>query len=52
MARKQARRWSQRVTRTSNALDLESGVFPSLSAPDRKTLTRAKQELHKLYGRA
>jgi hypothetical protein len=29
MARKQshARRWSQRVTRTSNALDLESRVF-------------------------
>jgi hypothetical protein len=27
MARKQTRRWSQRVTRTSNALDLESGVF-------------------------
>ena len=27
MARKQARRWSQKVTRTSNALDLESGVF-------------------------
>jgi len=27
MARKKARRWSQRVTRTSNALDLESGVF-------------------------
>jgi len=24
---KQARRWSQRVTRTSNALDLDSGVF-------------------------
>jgi hypothetical protein len=27
MSRKPARRWSQRVTRTSNALDLESGVF-------------------------
>ena len=26
-SRKQPRRWSQRVTRTSNALDLESGVF-------------------------
>jgi hypothetical protein len=25
--RKQPRRWSQRVTRTSDALDLESGVF-------------------------
>lgn len=25
--RKQPRRWSQRVTRTSNALDLDSGVF-------------------------
>ena len=32
MARKQARRWSQRVTRTSNALDLESGVFRMRSA--------------------
>jgi hypothetical protein len=90
----QSRRWSARVTRTSNALDLESGVFrrrspraiarslkrsaeasarrrsapfrsamsmltfyvnragKSLSASDRKTLTRAKQELRKLYGRA
>src|SRR5262245_44125216 len=27
MPRKPPRRWSQRVTRTSNALDLESGVF-------------------------
>jgi uncharacterized protein DUF3175 len=27
MARKPSRRWSQQVTRTSNALDLESGVF-------------------------
>ena len=27
MARRKPRRWSQRVTRTSNALDLESGVF-------------------------
>lgn len=27
MIRKKTRRWSQRVTRTSNALDLESGVF-------------------------
>ena len=26
-ASKQRRRWSQRVTRTSNALDLEQGVF-------------------------
>jgi len=93
-ARKQTRRWSQRVTRTSNALDLESGVFrmhsaraialslarsaeaskrrksqpfrsamsmltfyvnragKSLPARDRRTLTRAKQELRKLYGRA
>jgi hypothetical protein len=90
----QSRRWSARVTRTSNALDLESGVFrrrspraiarslkrsaeasarrrsapfrsamsmltfyvnragKSLSASDRKTLTRAKRELRKLYGRA
>ena len=87
-------RWSQRVTRTSDALDLESGVFRrrspraiarslarsaeasgrrksppfrsamsmltfyvnragrSLSARDKKTLTQAKQELRKLYGRA
>jgi hypothetical protein len=94
MARKQTRRWSQRVTRTSNALDLESGVFRKrspraiarslkrsaeasrrrksapfrsamsmltfymnragrkLPARDRTTLTRAKQELRKLYGRA
>ena len=27
MAAKKAKRWSQRVTRTSNALDLEGGVF-------------------------
>jgi hypothetical protein len=27
MTRKRTRRWSQRVTRTSNALDLELGVF-------------------------
>lgn len=27
VARKPARRWSQRVTQTSNALDLDSGVF-------------------------
>lgn len=94
MTRKKTRRWSQRVTRTSNALDLELGVFRkrspraiarslarsaeastrrkappyrsamsmltfyvnragrSLSARDRQTLTRAKQELRKLYGRA
>jgi len=94
MARKQTRRWSQRVTRTSNALDLDSGVFrmrspraiarslarsaeaskrrksapfrsamsmltfyvnragKKLPARDRRTLTRAKQELRKLYGRA
>ena len=94
VTRKKTRRWSQRVTRTSNALDLESGVFRKrspraiarslahsaeaskrrkvppfrsamsmltfyvnragrgLSARDRQTLTRAKQELRKLYGRA
>ena len=93
MVRKPTRRWSQRVTRTSNALDLESGVFrmrspraiarslarsaeasgrrksppfrsamsmltfyvnragKQLSARDRRTLTRAKEELRKLYGR-
>ncbi|HEX3854376.1 MAG TPA: DUF3175 domain-containing protein [Polyangiaceae bacterium] len=28
---KKAKRWSQRVTTTSNALDLESGVFKSRS---------------------
>jgi hypothetical protein len=27
VTRKKTRRWSQRVTRSSNALDLESGVF-------------------------
>ncbi|MBZ5685117.1 MAG: DUF3175 domain-containing protein [Acidobacteriia bacterium] len=27
MMRKARRRWSQRVTETSNALDLEQGVF-------------------------
>ena len=94
MARKNPRRWSQRVTRTSNALDLESGVFrmrspraiarslarsanasgrrksppfrsamsmltfyvnragKNLTATQRKTLARAKNELRKLYGRA
>jgi hypothetical protein len=94
MTRKQPRRWSQRVTRTSNALDLEARVFrmrdpraiarslkrsaetskrrkaapfrsamsmltfyvnragKTLPARDRARLTRAKQELRKLYGRA
>ena len=94
VTRKNTRRWSQRVTRTSDALDLELGVFRKrspraiarslarsaeastrrkappyrsamsmltfyvnragrgLSARDRQTLTRAKQELRKLYGRA
>jgi hypothetical protein len=32
MPRKPPRRWSQRVTRTSNALDLEPGVFRMRSA--------------------
>jgi hypothetical protein len=31
-AKTKPRRWSQRVTRTSNALDLESGVFRMRSA--------------------
>jgi hypothetical protein len=30
--RRQSRRWSARVTRTSNALDLEPGVFTKKSA--------------------
>ena len=29
MAKKKAKRWSQEVTQTSNALDLEPGVFSS-----------------------
>ena len=87
------RRWSQRVTRTSNALDLEGGVFSKsdpraiarslkrsaersrrrksepfrsamsmltfylnragkqLSAKQRRTLQKAKDELRDLYGR-
>lgn len=32
VARKTPRRWSARVTRTSNALDLEPGVFSQRSA--------------------
>ena len=93
MARKTVRRWSRRVTRTSGALDLQSGVFrmrspraiarslamsaevskrrksapfqsamamltfyvnragKNLTPSQRRTLTRAKQELRKLYGR-
>lgn len=93
MARKKVRRWSRRVTRTSGALDLQSGVFrmrspraiarslamsaevskrrksppfqsamsmltfyvnragKNLTRSQRRTLTRAKQELRKLYGR-
>jgi hypothetical protein len=88
------RRWSQHVTETSNALDLEKGVFRNksphaiavslkrsaehsnrrksepfrsamsmltfyvnrggrnLSAVEKKTLLRAKDELRKLYGRS
>ena len=87
------RRWSRRVTETSNALDLEPGVFTkgdpraiarslkrsaehstrrkaapfrsamsmltfyenrggnNLSASDRRTLMRAKEELRRLYGK-
>ena len=87
------KRWSQRVTRTSNALDLEQGVFSkddpraiarslkrsaerskrrkadpfrsamsmlsfyinrggtNLSAPRKKILRSAKDELRKLYGK-
>ncbi|HMF43169.1 MAG TPA: DUF3175 domain-containing protein [Polyangia bacterium] len=94
MARKKVNRWSHRVTLSSNALDLKSGVFrmrspraiarslarsaevskrrksapfrsamsmltfyvnragKNLTARRRQTLTRAKQELRKLYGRA
>jgi hypothetical protein len=94
IGRKQPRRWSQRVTRTSDALDLQSGVFrmrsaraiarslarsaeaskrrksapfrsamsmltfyvnragKKLPARERARLTRAKEELRKLYGRA
>jgi hypothetical protein len=32
VTRKTSRRWSARVTRTSNALDLEAGVFSQRSA--------------------
>ena len=52
------RRWSQEVTRRSDALDLESGVFtstdPAKIAPagKRRTLERAKQELREAFGRA
>ncbi|MGQ0703420.1 MAG: DUF3175 domain-containing protein [Gemmatimonadales bacterium] len=34
---KRARRWSQRITRTSNALDLERGVFTR----DAKSIARS-----------
>ena len=37
-------RWSQRVTETSDAMDLERGVF-------KKESPWAKDELRKLYGR-
>lgn len=93
-ARRTTRRWSQHVTETSNALDLEQGVFRkksphaiavslkrsaersnrrksepfrsamsmltfymnrggrNLSAGEKDTLMRAKDELRKLYGRS
>jgi hypothetical protein len=38
MATKQAKRWSQEVTQTSNALDLEPGVF---SWDDPKKIARS-----------
>lgn len=38
MAIKKSRRWSQRVTETSNALDLEKGVF-SLDDPRKIALS-------------
>jgi hypothetical protein len=37
-ARKTARRWSQHVTRQSNALDLDRGVF---SRPDPRSIARS-----------
>ena len=49
-------RWSARVTRESNALDLERSVCKragkNLSASQRKVLERAKDELRELYGKA
>jgi Protein of unknown function (DUF3175) len=39
MAAKKKRRWSQRVTATSNALDLDKGVF---SLTDPRGIARAK----------
>src|SRR5205823_10630005 len=38
MAPRKSKRWSRRVTRTSNALDLESGVF---SKDDPRTIARS-----------
>ena len=42
MATSKSKRWSQRVTESSNALDLESQVFKKQDA---------KEELRKLYHR-
>ncbi|TMD88123.1 MAG: DUF3175 domain-containing protein [Chloroflexi bacterium] len=53
------KRWSQRVTEQSNALDLEPSVFTrkdpragkSLSRQRLEKLEKAKDELRKLYGK-
>ena len=48
------RRWSQRVTETSNALDLERGVF-TFSSPKRIAASpkrSAEDELRRLFGKA
>ena len=61
----QRKRWSARVTRTSDALDLESGVFTKRDpraiarslkrsaerSKKRRKLEKAKNELRDLYGR-
>ena len=46
-----ARRWSQRVTQTSNALDLDSGVF-TWSDPKRiaRSLKRSAESSHRRKG--
>jgi hypothetical protein len=44
MATTKSRRWSQRVTRESNALDLEPGVF-TLASPRRIALSLKRSAL-------
>jgi hypothetical protein len=41
MATKRVRRWSRRVTQTSDALDLEKGLFAGSSPPRHRAFAQA-----------